>query len=412
MKPFGEINLGDFLRDRSEKMKKAIALLSNEEIMANDLALLVGNFYEQFFMQPVTIAEEDFSQRVIVQSNIKKRIDPLFRDVYHKEYIEVDGVVMTFLFPYIGETVLFRCQASKYSLSGYPDITIEKRYIRLVYEKSLQEMEKSEAKADMTKALSRDIGRIRDGIEYANSDLSAFNNGLRSTVLAYLTEKKKKVETFFSVSSMFEVPIRKNEYSETHIPLKRNIAPIVHTYDKQKSYCITDADYKDILETIKHTGSTYERTPSSYRAMHEEDLRNILLATLNVTYKGDATGEAFRNNGKTDICIERENRAAFVAECKMWTGPKEMEGAIKQLDSYLTWRDCKTSLIYFVRKKDFIGILTTAEATLKTIPSIRQLQVEDKNEFMCYMISESNPGQIVYVSVMLFNLTSNENLNP
>ena len=123
---------------------------------------------------------------------------------------------------------------------------------------------------------------------------------------------------------MFEVPIEKKKYAETHIPLKRSIIPVAQHYETSNYYGITDADYRDILQSIKHTGSTYERTPASYKSLHEEDLRNTLLAALNATYKGDATGETFRNAGKTDICIERENRAAFVAECKMWTGQKEV----------------------------------------------------------------------------------------
>ena len=98
--------------------------------------------------------------------------------------------------------------------------------------------------------------------------------------------------------------------------------------------------------------------------MQEEDLRNTLLAALNSTYLGKATGETFRNNGKTDICIEADDRAAFVAECKMWTGSKAVAKAIHQLDSYLTWRDCKTALIYFVRRKDFISVVDTMGAKL------------------------------------------------
>lgn len=112
---------------------------------------------------------------------------------------------------------------------------------------------------------------------------------------------------------MFEVPIEKKEYAETHIPLKRNIVPIAKRYESSNYYGISDSDYRDILMTIKHTASTYERTPASYKSLLEEDLRNTLLASLNATYKGDATGETFRNSGKTDICIERGNRAAFVA---------------------------------------------------------------------------------------------------
>ena len=138
--------------------------------------------------------------------------------------------------------------------------------------------------------------------------------------------------------------------------------------------------------------------------MQEEDLRNALLAALNATYKGDATGETFRNKGKTDICIEKDNRAAFVAECKMWTGPKEVKSALEQLDGYLTWRDCKTALIYFVRRKNFFSILDSVKATLMELPFMKQVQEIDKNELKCCMVSESNPGQLIQVRVMLFNL--------
>ena len=111
-------------------------------------------------------------------------------------------------------------------------------------------------------------------------------------------------------------------------------------------YCITDENYDEILRIIKHTASTIERSPGSYKSLGEEQLRDLLLATLNSHYEGRATGEAFRQKGKTDICIEKQNRAAFVAECKMWDGPAGIEKAIKQLDSYLTWREHKTALIF------------------------------------------------------------------
>lgn len=88
----------------------------------------------------------------------------------------------------------------------------------------------------------------------------------------------------------------------------------------------------------------------------------------------------------------------------MWIGQKAIAGALQQLDSYLTWRDCKTALIYFVRRKDFFAILRTAEETLRAIPEMRQVQVLDKNEFNCCMISTQNPGQQIQVRVMLFNM--------
>jgi len=408
MRPFRDIDLGSSLIFNKQKMAAKVDSFKNEEIMANDLEILAGNLYEEFRIEPVEIMDEEFSKRHIGQAKIKKRIDPFLQDFYGKEYTEVDGVVMIFYFPFTGEEDLFKCHASTYSLSGYPDISISRGFISIRYEYSLSELQSESAKDSALKKLERDIKDIRDGINYANKDVEAYNMSLKKQALQLLEEKKRKVESFFSVANMFEVPVKKSAYAETHVPLQRKIVPIAHEYKKEDIYSISDANYADILATIKHMGSTYERTPKSYEAMKEEDLRNTLLAALNGTYLGGAVGEAFRNNGKTDICIEEKNRAAFVAECKMWTGQKAIADALKQLDSYLTWRDCKTALIYFVRKKDFLAILQTAEEALRAIPEMRQVQVLDKNEFKCCMVSTQNPGQQIQVRVMLFNMYAKE----
>ena len=406
MKPFRDIDLSRSLAVCKEKMKSKIDSYTNDEIMANDIELLADNLYEEFYIQPVVIYDEDLTRRKVNQSKVRRRVDPYFRDIYGREYIDVEGFELSFYFPIEGETDLFKCQASTFSLSGYPEITIQSGAIVLMYEKTLQEMEREDALESVMKAVEQDLKHLRSGIGYANNDVSHFNSTLRADAVKALLEKRKKVESFYSIASLFEVPVTKTEYAAKHVPMKRNISPIAHKYEKQSTYCISDRDYAEILETIKHTGSTYERTPASYASMHEEDLRNTLLAALNATYKGDATGEAFRNNGKTDICIERENRAAFVAECKMWTGRKDVQSAVEQLDSYLTWRDCKTALIYFVRRKDFLRVLSTAQATLRSIPFMRRVEAVDENEFKCLVVSKTTPGQLIQVRVMLFNLYS------
>jgi hypothetical protein len=408
MQPFRDIDLGMILSSNRQKMAEKVDSFTNEEIMANDLEILASNLYEVFRIEPVEITDEEFGKRHIEQAKIKKRIDPFFRDYYEKEYVEVDGVIMTFYFPFTGWGELFKCHASMFACGGYPDITVGMMYISFVYEYSLEEVQGENARDKALKKLERDIKDIRDGISYANKDVESYNMSLKKQALQLLEEKKRKVESFFLVANMFEVPVKKSAYAETHVPLQRKIVPIAHEYKKEDIYSISDANYADILATIKHMGSTYERTPKSYAAMKEEDLRNTLLAALNGTYLGGAVGEAFRNNGKTDICIEEKNRAAFVAECKMWTGQKAIADALKQLDSYLTWRDCKTALIYFVRKKDFLAILQTAEEALRAIPEMRQVQVLDKNEFKCCMVSTQNPGQQIQVRVMLFNMYAKE----
>lgn len=388
MKPFQDYDLSKVLDEQRQKIHKKIDSMGNEEIMANDLEILAENIYQEYFIEPVEIYEEDFSKRVVRQGKIQKYVDPFFSDYHKREYVEVDGIIASFSFPYTGESELFKCRASTFSLSGYTEIQLSKKDISIKIERSLSEMDTPTAKNDLLAGVNRSIESIKGGISYCNKDVEGFNNSLKDNVLKELQGKRKKVESYYKIATMFEVPIEKKEYAETHIPLQRNIVPIAHHYESANYYGISDNDYQDILMSIKHTASTYERTPSSYKTMHEEDLRNTLLAALNATYKGDATGETFRNAGKTDICIERKNRAAFVAECKMWTGQKEVGQAILQLDSYLTWRDCKTALIYFVRRKDFLKVLESAEEALINIESMKNAIPVDKNEFKCLFLSK------------------------
>jgi len=398
MRFFGDYDLRRILESQQQKMKERMDRYSNDEIMANSIELLADNCFEQFKVDPIIIGEEEFNKRSIVQQKVQRR------DIFYKEYIEVDGIESKFYFPYTGDEILFKCQASTFSISGYPDAELSNNFLIFTYYFALNELQSENDKNKIFNQLESDFKSIKSGVDHANADVNSFNSNLRNVALKMLTDRKKKVEQFYSISQMFEVPLQKSEFAITHIPMQRKLVPIAKKYNDEQAYCIADSEYKFILETIKHNGSTYERTPSSYKAMHEEDLRNTLLAALNGMYQGSATGEAFRGKGKTDICIEKDNRAAFVAECKMWTGPGAVKDAVIQLDSYLTWRDCKTALIFFVRNKDFLRVLVSVKQALETIPEVRQIKEIDRNEFECCLVSTTNPGQLVNIRVMLFNL--------
>lgn len=92
----------------------------------------------------------------------------------------------------------------------------------------------------------------------------------------------------------------------------------------------------------------------------------------------------------------------------MWTDQKEVGKAVNRLDGYLTWRDCKTALIYFVRRKDFMKTLESAEAALRTYDGMRNVTAVDKNELECLFLSKANPDQQIKMRVMLFNLYCEE----
>jgi len=396
---FSQIDLRRILDKQNQKIREKVERFTNDELMANDPEILADNIYQEFYIDPVNIDEEEISERNVSQCKFEVPVD------FERRTVLIDGIKLSFFFPYTGDKTLFDCYASTFLVSPYPKAEITDDRVILTYSKRISEMQSPGIKEQIISQCQRDIKDIRQGAEYANADVIGFNSAIRPKALTLIKEKRAKVEVFYSVAKVFEIPVSKTAYASTHVPLKRRIQPISKRYSPtEHTYCISDEHYSDILSAIKHTGSTYERTPASYASMKEEDLRNTLLATLNATYQGSAVGEAFRGKGKTDICVEVENRAAFVAECKMWTGIKAMEEALVQLDGYLTWRDCKTALIYFVRRKDFISVLSSVKEELNRIEMIRQVKEIDRNEFDCWFVSKSNPGQQVKMRLVLFNM--------
>jgi hypothetical protein len=107
-----------------------------------------------------------------------------------------------------------------------------------------------------------------------------------------------------------------------------------------------------------------ERQPTTFSEMDEAALRDILLVVLNNQF-GPAGGEMFSGRGKTDILIQHDRGAVFIAECKIWRGEKGLAEAIDQLLGYLVWRDTKSALVLFVREKGVSAIIEKAHAVIR-----------------------------------------------
>ena len=410
MYPFEQYELRLVLQEQPEKIQARIDQFTDDEIMENDLNILAHNVCEEFRIDPLELHQEDAERRDVKNGKIQKWFDSVryFMPERRGAYREVDGVTLTFVFPFSGSQFLFQCRASHFYMSHFPDISLGQGEVSIQYQYATEDTREEGWKENVLRRLDEDIKMLRQGIEWVNADVEGYNLGFAQNVLSWLKARRSKVEACYNVAKMLDVSVKKNDFGSRIIsPVKRHIYPIAHKHAPQeRTFCIEAANYEEILAILRNTGATMERTPNSYRAMGEEDLRNVLLASLNSSFNGSATGEAFRNNGKTDICIEAENRAAFVAECKMWTGEKEVAAAIAQLDSYLTWRDCKTALIYFVRRKDFLSVAKKMESVLQHQENISQVSALNINEYKCFLVSTSSPGQRKEMRVLMFNLAS------
>lgn len=275
---------------------------------------------------------------------------------------------------------------------------------------------------EMTQPASEDVEKFRNRLDaelkaveqflgWQREKIDSFNAGLSAAARSAVQARRARLEKHTGLDSVLGIPMRhRGDAPEVApLPLRRKLVrplPPAPKSGYKPEPGIRDEDYEHILAVIRHEGRTFESTPRTYAVHDEEQLRDILLAHLNGHYLGDATGETFRKLGKTDIRIEDDNRAAFVAECKVWKGQKGLGKALEQLLGYLTWRDCKTAIVIFNKhNKEFSKILEGVSRPFETHPGFRkQFPTDNDGEWRFSMTSQEDPSRLVTVHVFIFNL--------
>lgn len=170
-----------------------------------------------------------------------------------------------------------------------------------------------------------------------------------------------------------------------------------------------DDVYVDVLKTIHNCYRSAEQKPSIYDGKGEEDLRDYALAFLESRYEGAvASGESFNKEGKTDIILKSEDGSnLFVAECKVWHGAEQFHKTVEQLFGYLTWRDTKSTIIFFVRNTKFGDILKKIKEEATKSPYFLE-HVSDRHEtsFSFKFKHKEDNTRKVLIEIMAFSFPS------
>lgn len=255
---------------------------------------------------------------------------------------------------------------------------------------------------------------IEQCLSLLKEEVDGFNTRLAASIRAKAARRQESYSGSITALSMLQIPlkVRAGEPNFQKVPLERKLARILKSEPQRgvnPERGISIDDYEHIVSVIRHAGRTFEQTPSTF-AMHNEDgLRDIVLANLNGHYHGLAAAEAFRKTGKTDIRIEDAGRSAFVAECKIWDGPSTLKKAADQLLGYLTWRDCKASIIVFnVKNVQFQSILNKTPLALKEHPQFIDFDgpasSASRGEWRCRFSARGDSSQLITVHIFLFDL--------
>ena len=236
---------------------------------------------------------------------------------------------------------------------------------------------------------------ITEHLGWIKNDITKFNSALRPTIIRGLESRKEKILKDQGLVVSLGIPIRQRKDAPaaytTPITRKKIITPKPKA-PKQPFKPEPELEkkiYDQIIETLQNMVLVMERSPHAFANMGEEDLRTHFLVQLNGLYEGQATGETFNFEGKTDILIRVEGRNIFIAECKFWTGPKGLQETIDQLLGYLSWRDTKVAILLFNRNKDFTKVLSQIPETIQSHSNYKKNFKQTKDTEFCFVLKSN-----------------------
>ncbi len=393
----------------SKKISETVDTTPRDQFLATPEEDLIEHINSQFYIDPLVLYE-DSKEMKQYETTIDISRDPN-RYISRPGPHHVPGFRIVVSIPYTGDDDLWKLQPSHYQ-SVFPHAEVRKSHgnkpshLELIFEQA------SDEPPDRIKQeLDSELDTIRFYVNSQREQVEYYNSTLPAIILKSIKSRKERLKKHDGIAGFLGIPLKRSTEAPSvkPIPIKRTLVKPLPPPPKagfQPEPGITDEDYEHILSVIRHVGRTFEATPKTYAVHDEEELRNIILAHLNGHYQGDATGETFRRTGKTDIRIENKDRAAFVGECKVWRGPKELLAAVDQLLSYLTWRDCKASIIIFNKDNvEFTEILDKIPKTLKTHRSHkRYLEQMEAGEWRVVFSSKEDELRQIIVNIFVFNL--------
>lgn len=413
---FCDGDLDATLRAQIARVKELVDDVSRDQFLATSVDVLVDHIYSSMEISALHLHEE-----AMVMDQEETRVDVSkshdrnpFRD---PGPIYVSGIRVTIIIPFSGDAALWKLRTNCWQ-SVFPTGIIRPPNADGVGVLEIVLTQPSDENPEKLKQkLDDNLKSIRFYLQNQKQQIEQHNAALPNIIRQAVQVRRDRLQAHDGIAQALNIPLKRREGApQVHpIPVQRKLvrplpAPPRGGYKPEPG--ITDDDYEHILSVVRHEGRTFEATPATFAIHDEEELRDIILAHLNGHYQGGATGETFRRSGKTDVRIEDNNRAAFVAECKVWRGSKELAEAVDQLLSYLTWRDCKAAIVIFNKyNARFSDLLQKVPETLATHPRLRKnLEQRAEGEWRLIFVSAEDEAREVIVHVFLFNLYINEKL--
>lgn len=400
---FSQYDLRGTIQNHEQKMFAEIDGIEGNRLLNTSIDDLCD-----YFEQEYKIAVPQLDEESIQVDQGEARVD-VSRD--HNRFIidrsqpfYITGTMVTFYVPYKGDANLFKCRPSTFTYNP-PRASVTETEIRLTY--TLTNHDATKVKS----TFERDLSEIRKWLDWMEKDVSPFNLSVRDKARQRIDTRREKLLKDQGLAASLGLPLRQRENAPTTytVPtVRRKVSPVM----QQPSVApfvpeptLDMKEYEHILSVISNMVVVMERSPRAFSGMSEEDLRQHFLVQLNGQYEGQASGETFNFEGKTDILIRVEGKNVFIAECKFWRGPAALTEALNQLLGYASWRDTKTALLIFNREKSFSSVLAKIPEAVKTHPNYkRELTYDSETGFRYVLHHRDDKNRELLLTILAFEV--------
>ena len=258
------------------------------------------------------------------------------------------------------------------------------------------------------------IREITQEVNWRNADIKKHNEELKEAIRNIINSRRTKIQNedklLEEIAKKVSVPLKEKAESSSLLPpsleVKQKIQPIIPPKATPPIEFQLERDrFSAILDLINNCCRMFERTPTTFSKMEEEQLRDVILSNLNGVFEGDAIGEAFSKLGKTDIYLKVARGGIFIAECKYWRGPKTIKETVAQILDYLTWRHSYGVVILFSRNKGFSAVIESLSEMVVKVPSyVKGFEKVGETHFRAQYHLPEDDKKLIEIHFIIYNL--------
>jgi len=391
------------IEGQEKAMNDEIDSIEGNKLLNTSVEELVDYFRGKYLLLTPKLLED----KIFVDQN-ESKVDvsnDFIRSISDRsEPFYIIGTKIDFYIPFEGDKELFEYQPSTYTLNPPRGIVTDTNLI-LTFQITNHNGDAVKA------AFQRTLDEIKGYLRTIEKDVVEFNNPIGDKIRTRINSRREKIKNDQGLAASFGFPIRKRAgaLGTYAVPeVKRKIVPRMPqpTMSPAKPEPVLNmAEYEHILQIVSNMVTVMERSPKAFVGMQEEDLRTHFLVQLNGQYEGQATGETFNADGKTDILIRVDNKNIFIAECKFWKGEERFKEAIDQLLGYTSWRDTKTAILLFNRNKDTSSVLAKIPKIVESHTDyVRKLNYNSETGFRFVMQHSSDKNRELTLTVLVFDV--------